>query len=161
MADEDFDLSRVFTHPDLTRRSRNAWVGPLWSALLIGGLVWILVGMLQGCSASGTPATRIELAGESSTLRPGESAMLRLRDGEGRPVLLPENASWVINGVPGGSPFYGQITDRATYIAPDVPAPRRFEIRLVRPGKKSGEQEVLAVGWIDVAPGEEPTSNSG
>ena len=137
----------IFATTQLAEQARRGyrWVGRVYVVLITVCLVWLYA---AGCSGVGP---RVEMAPETGPVVAGEQVRL-LRSREGVAELLPEGFAWEVDGVPGGSPFYGQILPDGVYIAPDVSAPRSFTVRLIRQSKDGARSEVLATRTIDVLP---------
>lgn len=135
----------IFAATQLAEQARRGyrWVGRVYVVLITVCLVWIYA---AGCSNHGP---RVEMAPQSGPVIAGEQVRL-LQSRDGVAELLPEGLAWEVDGVPGGSPFYGQVLADGVYVAPEVSAPRSFTVRLVRRNK--GGAEVLATRVIDVLP---------
>ena len=143
----------IFATTQLAEKARRGyrWVGRVYVVLITVCLVWLIA---AGCSGVGP---RVEMAPESGPVVAGEQVRL-LRAREGVAELLPEGLTWEVDGVPGGSPFYGQILPDGVYIAPEVSVPRSFTVRLIRQSRDGERAEVLATRTIDVLP--RPVSES-
>lgn len=137
----------IFAATQVVQQARRGyeWVGKAYVFVLTLCLVWMLA---VGCSG---PAERVDMAPEAGPVVSGERVPL-IRARAGVAELLPEGLAWEVDGVPGGSPFYGQILADGVYVAPEVSTPRSFTVRLVRQSKSGETREVIATRVIDVLP---------
>lgn len=140
-------MDTLLPHTDETGRLRKI---PAVVRVYLTALAFCAVVIVAGGCRSDGPM--VALAPDVGPVVAGGQVALLANTSEKDPAGLPQGWAWEVNGVLGGSPFYGQVGPDGVYVAPEVDTTRKFTVRLVRQRPDGRAGEVLAVRQIMVLP---------